>query len=169
MFTAALFTLAKIRKHSKCPSTHDWLKMWCIWKILGHYDFPGGSDHKESACNAQTQVQSLGWEDPLEKEMVPKMTNSQLILSPLIDGHSDIFQFLAMTLQYIFSYVNSLVCLFLLQNMFLDCQVQDMCNLIFRGEGKSTYHAGSQFELVFPTVEARSFSRWAARDVSCVI
>ena len=48
MFIAALFTLAKIRKHSKCPSTHDWLKMWCIWKILGHYYFPG----KESACNA---------------------------------------------------------------------------------------------------------------------
>ena len=31
--------------------------------------FPGGSV-KESTCNAQeTQVQSLGWEDPLEKEM----------------------------------------------------------------------------------------------------
>ena len=51
MFTVALFTLAKIRKHSKCPSTHDWLKTWCTWKILGHYDFPGGSDYKESACN----------------------------------------------------------------------------------------------------------------------
>ena len=24
---------------------------------------------KESACNAGDQVQSLGWEDPLEKEM----------------------------------------------------------------------------------------------------
>ena len=27
-----------------------------------------GSDSKESACNAETHVQSLGWEDPLEKE-----------------------------------------------------------------------------------------------------
>ena len=27
--------------------------------------FPGGSDGKESACNAG----DLGWEDPLEKEM----------------------------------------------------------------------------------------------------
>ena len=34
--------------------------------------FPGGSVVKESACNAGdtgTQVQFLGWEDPLEKEM----------------------------------------------------------------------------------------------------
>ena len=31
--------------------------------------FPGGSDHKESACNAGDQVQSLGREEPLEKGM----------------------------------------------------------------------------------------------------
>ena len=30
---------------------------------------PGGSDNKESTCNTGTQVRSLGWEDPLEKEM----------------------------------------------------------------------------------------------------
>ena len=32
-------------------------------------DFPGGSDSKESACSAGDLVQSLSWEDPLEKEM----------------------------------------------------------------------------------------------------
>ena len=32
-------------------------------------DFPGGSDGKQSACNAWDLVQSLGWEDPLEKGM----------------------------------------------------------------------------------------------------
>ena len=31
--------------------------------------WPGGSDGKESACNRETQVWSLGWEDPLEKGM----------------------------------------------------------------------------------------------------
>ena len=32
--------------------------------------FPGSSDGKESACNAEDlRVQSLGWEDPLEKGM----------------------------------------------------------------------------------------------------
>ena len=36
--------------------------------ILKH---PGGSDHKESACNEETQVPSLGGEDPLEKETAP--------------------------------------------------------------------------------------------------
>ena len=30
---------------------------------------PGGSFSKESACNQETQVQSLGQEDPMEKEM----------------------------------------------------------------------------------------------------
>ena len=31
--------------------------------------FPAGSDSKESVCNAGTWVQSLGLEDPLEKEI----------------------------------------------------------------------------------------------------
>ena len=31
--------------------------------------FPDGSNNKESACSARDQVQSLGWKDPLEKEM----------------------------------------------------------------------------------------------------
>ena len=36
-----------------------------------HMNFPGGSVDKESARNAgeESQVQPLGWEDPLEKEM----------------------------------------------------------------------------------------------------
>ena len=31
--------------------------------------FPGGSESKESACNAGDLVQSLDWEDPLKKGM----------------------------------------------------------------------------------------------------
>ena len=31
--------------------------------------FPGGSDGKESSCNAGDWIQSLGWEDPLEEGM----------------------------------------------------------------------------------------------------
>ena len=31
--------------------------------------FPGGSVSKESACNADTQLPSLDWGDPLEKEI----------------------------------------------------------------------------------------------------
>ena len=33
--------------------------------IMGQVGIPGGSDGKESSCNAG----DLGWEDPLEKEM----------------------------------------------------------------------------------------------------
>ena len=32
-------------------------------------ELPGGSDGKESACNAGDQLQSLGWEDLLEEGM----------------------------------------------------------------------------------------------------
>ena len=33
--------------------------------------FIGVSDGKESACSAGDLIQSLGWEDPLDKEMEP--------------------------------------------------------------------------------------------------
>ena len=37
--------------------------------IYDDKDIPGGSDSKASAYNEETRVQSLGWEDLLEKEM----------------------------------------------------------------------------------------------------
>ena len=37
--------------------------------LLSFPGFPGGSDSKESACNAGDRVRSLGQEDLLEKEM----------------------------------------------------------------------------------------------------
>ena len=30
MFTAALFTIAKIWKQPKCPLIEEWIKKWCI-------------------------------------------------------------------------------------------------------------------------------------------
>ena len=33
------------------------------------FNFPGGSDGKESTCLWETWVQSLAWEDPLQEEM----------------------------------------------------------------------------------------------------
>ena len=30
MFTATLFTIAKVWKQHKCPSIDNWIKMWCI-------------------------------------------------------------------------------------------------------------------------------------------
>ena len=42
------------------------LLILCLVVLWG---FPGGSDSKESACNAGDLVRSLGLEDPLEKQM----------------------------------------------------------------------------------------------------
>ena len=39
--------------------------------------FPGGSDGKESACNAGDRVRSLNWEDPLEKGLA---THSSILV-----------------------------------------------------------------------------------------
>ena len=41
------------------------------------YGFPGGSGGKESALNVETQVQSLGQEDPLEREIT---THSSILV-----------------------------------------------------------------------------------------
>ena len=30
MFIAALFTIVKTWKQPKCPSTDEWIKMWCV-------------------------------------------------------------------------------------------------------------------------------------------
>ena len=41
---------------------------WYLIAVLV-WGFPGGSDGKESTAMRETCVQSLGWEDPLEKRM----------------------------------------------------------------------------------------------------
>ena len=57
--------------HLKPPHavTVEEVKRYVIQDPALHGGFPGGSDIKESTCNSETWVQSLGWEDPLEKEM----------------------------------------------------------------------------------------------------
>ena len=54
------------------------MKMCCMCICREtHMGFPGGSDSKESACSAETQVQSLGWEDVPEKRMA---THSSILV-----------------------------------------------------------------------------------------
>ena len=38
VFTAALFMIAKTWKQPKCPSTDEWMKMWCLYtvELLSH-------------------------------------------------------------------------------------------------------------------------------------
>ena len=84
-----------------CPTHAAWeTQQWCHWGSpgdtcpapgcvcgqqisevhkLGRYltvGVPCGSAGKESACNAETWVRSLGWEDPLEKG---KATHSSIL------------------------------------------------------------------------------------------
>ena len=33
MFIAAVFTIARTWKQPKCPSTDEWIKMWCIYTM----------------------------------------------------------------------------------------------------------------------------------------
>ena len=66
-------------KHRGCHSSMPWLMLVPYLyihlplvllenAIIYPLGFPGGSDSKESACNAgEMWLQSLGWEDPLEK------------------------------------------------------------------------------------------------------
>ena len=68
---------------------------WWGKKVLTGKDcFPGGSDGKESAAMQDMWVRSLGWEDPMEKEMVttlvllPGKSHGQRILeSYSLQGH----------------------------------------------------------------------------------
>ena len=39
-----------------------------------HVGFPGGTSSKESTAKQETQVHSLGWEDPLEEEAATHST-----------------------------------------------------------------------------------------------
>ena len=58
--------------------TDEWMKLCCMCICREtHMGFPGGSDSKESACSAETQVQSLGWEDVPEKRMA---THSSILV-----------------------------------------------------------------------------------------
>ena len=60
-------------------------KTWYKWTFLSNFKlfisywelgFPGGSDGKQSACNARDSDSILSWEDPLEKGMA---THSSLL------------------------------------------------------------------------------------------
>ena len=58
-----LVTLYNHTQNSECENTQG---------------FPGGSDSKESACNAGDLGSILSWEDPLEKG---KATHSSILVS----------------------------------------------------------------------------------------
>ena len=69
---------SKIKEHKLLgkPGLWDSYYMQICIHVYTYMGFPGSSAGKESACNAETWVRSLGWEDPLEKEMA---THSRIL------------------------------------------------------------------------------------------
>ena len=65
----ALQRYAKISEVPGQPSQKMDCTVPIIQVVLGYGGFPGGPEGKASACNVGDRVRSLGWEDPLEKEM----------------------------------------------------------------------------------------------------
>ena len=60
MFTAIRFTIAKTWKQTKCPSTEEWIKMWCI-KIMEYYSAMKRNEimpFAEVRTDLQTVIQS---------------------------------------------------------------------------------------------------------------
>ena len=53
--------------HPYCWVNQELVPFYC--QVVFSIDFPGGSDGKASVYNGGDLVRSLGWEDPLEKEM----------------------------------------------------------------------------------------------------
>ena len=59
------------------------LSLQVLYFVLGHslakfWGFPGGTSGKESTCQCRRhkrQVQSLGWEEPLEESMAIHFSN----------------------------------------------------------------------------------------------
>jgi hypothetical protein len=80
MFTAALFTIAKIWKQPRCPTTDEWIKkMWYLYTM----EFYGSMKKNEmlSFANKWTEVENTILS---EVSLAPKTKNC---LSSLICGH----------------------------------------------------------------------------------
>ena len=66
---------SKIKEHKLLgkPGLWDSYYMQICRHVYTYMGFPGSSAGKESACNAETWVRSLGWKDPLEEDRQPTL------------------------------------------------------------------------------------------------
>ena len=75
-----LHELPDFRKSERSANKWPAFLLCKIWLELSYgWGFPGGSDGKESACNAETQVWLLGQEDPWERKWLSPPTHSILL------------------------------------------------------------------------------------------
>ena len=64
-----IYRLHLILREIKICRKNNWYIRSNWWLTIYILCFPGGSDSKEPAVTWETWVRSLGWEDPIEKEM----------------------------------------------------------------------------------------------------
>ena len=75
MFIATLFTIARMWKQPRCPSTDEWIKMlWCIYTM--EYYSPIKRNKFESV-----EVRWMNLEPVIESEMSQKEKNKYHILT----------------------------------------------------------------------------------------
>ena len=75
-----LHELPDFRKSERSANKWPAFLLCKIWLELSYgWGFPGGSDGKESACNAETQVWLLGQEDPWERKWLSPPTHAILL------------------------------------------------------------------------------------------
>ena len=69
MFIAALFTIAKIRKPPKCPSTDEWIKkMWYIYTMEYYSAIKKNETMPFAAIWMQLEMITLSEVSPKEKD-----------------------------------------------------------------------------------------------------
>ena len=88
LFIAALFTTAKIWKQPKCPSTDEWIKMWCIYT------------HTHTHTHAHTHTHTMEYYSDMKKnEILPFaatwMDSEGILLSEISQTEKDKYSMLS--------------------------------------------------------------------------
>ena len=64
MFIAPLFVIARTRKHPRCPSTRQWIKMWYIY-TMDYYSTVKNNDMLKFACKwMELDKKHPEWDNP---------------------------------------------------------------------------------------------------------
>ena len=56
VFITVLFTIAKTWKKSKCPSTDEWIEMWCIYAVKYYSTIKNNETMSSAAIRMQLEI-----------------------------------------------------------------------------------------------------------------
>ena len=61
MFIAAIFTIARTRKQTRCPSTDEWIKkLWCIYTMEYYSTIKGVGNSNPLQCSCLENSRDRG-------------------------------------------------------------------------------------------------------------